>query len=148
MCLRLEGVNKIFIRPAGRKDITVTVTGLDFNTPDSLVQEYITKFGGKLVTKEVIYEKYGVGLFQGKVNGTRKYQVDFSEAKLQMGTFHILDGQKVKVFYRGNGTCGWCQADSIKCPGGAKAKACKEVGTKQVHLGEHMKELWSKIDHA
>ena len=141
-----KGVKTNFIRPAGRKDVAVTVTGLDFNTPDSLVQEYITKFGGKLITNDVIYGKYGEGPFKGKINGVRKYQVDFSEAKLQMGTFHILDGQKVKVFYRGNGTCGWCQADSIKCPGGAKAKACKEVGTKQVHLGEHMKELWSKID--
>ena len=142
-----KGVKTNFIRPAGRKDIAVTVTGLDFNTPDSLVQEYITKFGGKLVTKEVIYGKYGVGPFQGKLNGTRKYQVDFSEAKLRMGTFHILDGQKVKVFYRGNGsTCGWCQADVTKCPGGAKAKTCREANTKQVYLGEHMKELWSKID--
>ena len=124
ICESLEvekGVKTNFIRPAGRKDVAVTVTGLDFNTPDSLVQEYITKFGGKLITKDVIYGKYGEGLFKGKLTGVRKYQVDFSEAKLQMGTFHILDGQKVKVFYRGKGsTCGWCHADSIKCLGGAK----------------------------
>ena len=142
-----KGVKTNFIRPAGRKDVEVTVTGLGFNTPDSLIQEYITKFGGKMVTKDVIYGKYGAGLFQGKLNGVRKYRVDFTEAKLQMGTFHILDGQKVKVFYRGNrSTCGWCQADVTKCPGGAKAKSCKEAGTKQVHLSEHMKEVWSSIE--
>ena len=142
-----KGVKTNFIRPAGRKDVAVTVTGLGFNTPDSLVQEYICKFGGKLVTKDVIYVKYGAGPFQGKLNGARKYMVDFTEAKLQMGTFHILDGKKVKVFYRGNrSTCAYCQADSLKCPGGAKAKLCKETGTKQVHLQEHMKELWSEID--
>ena len=142
-----KGVKTNFIRPAGRKDVAVTITGLGFNTPDSLVQEYICKFGGKLVTNDVIYVKYGEGPFKGKLNGARKYQIDFTEAKLQMGTFHILDGKRVKVFYRGNGsTCGWCQADGVKCPGGGKAKLCKEAGTKQVHLQEHMKELWSLID--
>ena len=45
-----KGVRTNFIRPSGRKDVEVTVVGLGFNTPDSLVQEYITKFGGKLVT--------------------------------------------------------------------------------------------------
>ena len=44
-----KGVRTNFIRPAGRKDVEVTVAGLGFNTPDSLVQEYITKFGGKMV---------------------------------------------------------------------------------------------------
>ena len=142
-----KGVRTNYIRPAGRRDVEVTVMGLGFNTPDSLIQEYITKFGGKMVTKDVIYGKYGKGPFQGKLNGIRKYQVNFLEAKLQMGTFHILDGKKAKIFYRGNlSTCGWCQADVTKCPGGAKAKLCKEAGTKQVQLGEHMKELWNKID--
>ena len=36
------GVKTNFIRPASRKDIEVTVADLGFNTPDSLVQEYIT----------------------------------------------------------------------------------------------------------
>ena len=123
----------------------VTVAGLGFNTPDSLVQEYITKFGGKLVTNDVIYGKFVSGTFQGKLNGVRKYRVDFTQSNTPMGTFHILDGNKVKVFFRGNHTCGWCQADITRCPGGAKAKACKEKGTKQVHLGDHMRALWSLI---
>jgi hypothetical protein len=37
-----ENVITGLIRPAGKKDVTVTVTGLDFNTPDSLVIEYMT----------------------------------------------------------------------------------------------------------
>ena len=141
-----KGVKTNFIRPAGRKDVEVSVAGLGFNTPDSLIQDYITKFGGKLITNDVIYGKFGSGPFHNKLNGVRKYQVDFTEAKLEMGTFHILDGRKVKIFYRGNrSTCGWCQADSSKCPGGAKAKSCKESGTEQVHLHDHMKILWANI---
>ena len=72
--------------------------------------------------------------------------MDFTESKLEMGTFHILDGSKVKIFYRGNkSTCGWCHADSSKCPGGAKAKTCKEKGTAQVQLVDHMTTLWSLV---
>ena len=33
------------IRPSGRRDVTVTVLGLDFNTPDALVIDYLNKFG-------------------------------------------------------------------------------------------------------
>ena len=48
-----KGVKTSYIRPAGRKYVEVKVTGLGFNTPDSLVQDYIVKFGGKLVTTDV-----------------------------------------------------------------------------------------------
>ena len=97
-----KGVVTKNIRPADKKDIPVTVSGLHFNTPDTLVQEYITKFGGVLVSKNVIYGRHGEGPFKGKVNGDRKYQVDFSTATHAMGTFHFLDGERIKVFYRGN----------------------------------------------
>ena len=39
------------IRPDGRREVTVTVAGLDFNTPDCLVYEYIQKFGGVITSK-------------------------------------------------------------------------------------------------
>ena len=76
-----KGVKTNYIRPAGKRDVEVTVVGLGFNIPDSLVQEYITKFGGKLVTNDVIYGKFGSGTFQGKLNGVRKYRVDFTQSK-------------------------------------------------------------------
>ena len=39
-----KGVVTGTIRPAGRRDVIVTVAGVDF---DTLIQEYIKKFGGK-----------------------------------------------------------------------------------------------------
>ena len=48
------------IRPAGKKDVTVTVCGLDFNTPDSFVIDYLNKFG-VVMTSEVIYSKFDKG---------------------------------------------------------------------------------------
>ena len=64
-----------------------------------------------------------------------------------MGTFNLLDGRKVKVYYRGNqNTCGWCHKNSAMCPGDGRAKACRESGTQQVFLGNHMQTLWTEIN--
>ena len=64
------------IRPAGRKDVSVAVNGLDFNTPDSLVLEYIKKFGGISESDSVIYGKYFEGPFKDKYTGERKYNLN------------------------------------------------------------------------
>ena len=141
-----KGVQTKNIRPAGRQDVTVTVSGLDYNTPDTVVQDYITKFGGILVSKNVIYGRHGEGPFKGKVNGDRKYQVDFSKTATDMGTYHFLDGERLRVYYRGNRkTCGRCHKVANLCPGGGIAKECQEMGGQRVGLIEHMKILWDKI---
>ena len=140
-----KGVLTKNIRPSGRKDVTVTVSGLDFNTPDSLVQEYITKFGGVLFSKQVIYARHGQGPFKGKLNGDRKYQVDMSSSR-SMGTYHYLDGERVRVYYRGNTkTCGRCHSVPQYCPGGGLAKECQSEGGSRKDLIQHMKEVWSEI---
>ena len=139
-----RGVFAKNIRPAGRRDVTVTVSGLNWNTPDSLIIEYFKKFGGQLVTEEVIYGTYGEGPLRGKKNGERKYQVIFDG--VQMGTYHFLDGEKVRIFYRGNmRTCGFCQKTAVSCPGGGIAKECKENGGVRLDLAKHMKSLWDQI---
>lgn len=38
-----EGIKTSFIRPAGRKDVTVSIKGIKFNTPDDLVIDYLNK---------------------------------------------------------------------------------------------------------
>ena len=79
-----------------------TVSGLDFNTPDTLIKSYMEKLGGKLVTQEVIYVKAGEGPLKGVYDGERKYNVLFVDSIRPMGTYHYLDGPRVKIFYRGN----------------------------------------------
>ena len=124
------------IRPAIRKDVSLTVSGLDFNTADSLIFEYIQKFGATIVSNNVVYSKYNEGPFKGKYNGERKYSVNFTNGN--MGTYHFLDGAKVKIFYRGNiRTCGRCHSSSYHCQ-----SAC---GPK-VFLMDHMKSLWTQIE--
>ena len=63
-----------------------------------------------------------------------------------MGTYHLIDGCKVRVFYRGNRkTCGRCQKSSSDCPGEAIAKNCAAGGGDRVFLSDHMKKLWEQI---
>ena len=116
-----KGIVKGQIRPATRRDVSLTVSGLDFNTPDSLIFEYIQKFGATIVSNNVVYSKYNEGPFKGKYNGERKYSVNFTNGN--MGTYHFLDGAKIKIFYRGNiRTCGRCHSSSYYCPGKGIAK--------------------------
>ena len=150
---RAEGINVCKgimtgnIQPAGRKDVIVTVKGLDFNTPDSLLFDYIQKFGGEIVNKNVVYSKFTDGPLKGKYNGDRKYQIDFSNSTLTMGTYHFLDGAKVRIFYRGNErTCGRCHGNTSNCKGGGIAKECEAAGGTRVPLHQHMKKLWKEIN--
>ena len=48
------------IRPAGKKDVTMTIVGLDFNTPDSFIFDCLNKFG-VVVNQPVLYSKYDTG---------------------------------------------------------------------------------------
>ena len=143
---KYAGVMTKNIRPSGRKDITVTVSGLHFNTPDTLVQEYITKFGGVMVSNNVIYARHGEGPFKGKLNGDRKYQVDMTAATSTMGTYHYLDGERVRVYYRGNTkTCGRCHQGPQQCRGGGIARECQAEGGTRKDLNKHMKDIWEQI---
>ena len=140
-----NGVMTGLIRPAGKTDVTVKVDGLDFNTPDNFVIDYLNKFGS-VKSNTVTYSKYETGPFRGKYNGERRYQVDFGKASRQMGTFHLIDGAKVRVFYRGNKkTCGRCHKMADNCLGKAVAKGCGESGGERVFLSDHMKKLWAEI---
>ena len=140
-----EGVITGVIRPAGKRSVKVTISGLNFNTPDTFVFDYLNKFG-TVVNKSVVYSKYESGSAKGKYNGERKYEVDFSGSTFSMGTYHIIDGSKVRVFYRGNRkTCGRCHKPSGDCPGEAIAKECEAKGGKRIHLSDHMKGLWNAI---
>ena len=131
-----NGITTGMIRPAGKTDVVVKIEGLDFNTPDNLVIEYLGKFG-QVKSDLVIYGKHDAGPFKGKYNGERRYQVDFTTAARQMGTFHIVDGNKVKIFYRGNKkTCGRCHKKAHDCPGDAVARNCALAGGERVLLIE------------
>ena len=99
-----------------------------------------------MVSNSVIYDRHGDGPFKGKVNGDRKYQVDFSGSSLSMGTYHYLDGERIRVYFRGNiKTCGRCHQSAQTCLGGGIARNCQSQGGQRVDLFEHMRNLWATI---
>ena len=141
-----KNVKTGFIRPAGKKEVTVTVSSLEFNTPDTFVMEYLSKFG-TVITTNVIYDRYKEGPFHGKYNGDRKYQVDFTKSKVSMGTFHIIDGSRVRIHFLGNKkTCGRCHQTAEHCKGNAVAKDCEGNGGVRRDLVDHMRDLWNLVD--
>ena len=139
-----DGVRTGYIRPMDRKEVIVTVKGINFNTPDSLVIDYINKHG-RVISGSVVYDTTKEGPFKGLKNGDRKYQVDFSEGR-NLGNFHIIDGARVTVFYPGQKkTCGRCYQTGGKCPGNGIAKICAEKNGTKVRLQDHMLEHWREI---
>ena len=63
-----------------------------------------------------------------------------------MGSYHILDGHRIRVNYKGNvATCGRCHSDKKSCKGEGLAKLCQENGGRHVPLIEHMRSLWAHI---
>lgn len=133
------------IRPANRREVVVTVVGLDWCTPDTLVHEYLSKFGTK-IKDDVIYCKYDNGPLRGGLNGERQYIYDFSDSPRKPGTFHILDSARVKIFFKGNtSTCARCHKTRSSCPGGGYANVCEENEGIRISLANHMTKLWNEI---
>ena len=63
-----------------------------------------------------------------------------------MGTYHFLDGARVRIFYRGNEkTCGRCHEPARSCPGKGMARDCDSAGGPRVNLADHMRKLWGQI---
>ena len=73
-------------------------------------------------------------------SGNRTYMVEVTKP---MGSYHIIDGEKVSVKYRGQDkTCAKCHKTESVCPGKAMARECT---SERVLLLAHMKEHWVKV---
>ena len=139
-----EGIKTGVIKQMGRREVDVKIIGLNLNTPDTLVMEYLGKHG-IVKSDKVIYETDKEGPFAGLYNGNRRYLVDFSNG-INMGSFHLLDGAKIRVTYAGQRrTCGRCHRTSEDCPGKGLAKICETKNGTRMSLIDHMRSHWSHI---
>ena len=67
------------------------------------------------------------------------------EVSKPMGSYHIIDGEKVSVKYRGQArTCARCHLTESVCPGRAIAKDCN---SERVLLSAHMEEHWVNVGY-
>jgi hypothetical protein len=86
-----EGVKTSRIYPAGKKEVSVLITGLHPNTKDQAVIRYLAAHGKVSQKDKVIHHVFpgevGSSLLAGKLNGDRSYMVEITQA---MGSFHIL----------------------------------------------------------
>ena len=96
-----ENLTITSVRPAISREVSVMVVGLPFNTPDTLIVEYLECFGAK-VSGAPFYGVHKNGPWSGQYNGERKFKADFSGQVLPMGTFHLLVGARIRVTYKGN----------------------------------------------
>ena len=65
---------------AGEQNRSLTVMGLEFNTPDEEVKKYLNKFGIRVIDAPTKYGKYRAGPWRGLISGERIFQVDIGEA--------------------------------------------------------------------
>ena len=85
---------------------------------------------------------YREGPWKGQINGDRVYQAEVHSQKCPMGSYHIIDGARVKVIYPGNSrTCARCHSASSQCPGGGVAREYETKGTGRVPVTTHLKQL-------
>ena len=104
----------------------MTVRGMLFSSPDSLVAEMVELYGGKMVSPHAVKENYKKGPFQGKYNGVKHYKGDMSSKVQLMGTYHLLDDTRIRVHYPGNkNTCARCHQFPFGCPGGEKQSSVR-----------------------
>ena len=62
-----------------------------------------------------------------------------------MGSYHIIDGEKISIRYPGQEwSCARCQQFKQSCPGSAVARECT---ADRVMLSEHMLAHWSRIGY-
>ena len=85
------------IKPMDKREVEVLIRGLNINTPDGSVLNYLSHFG-KIVRQEVIYVRNKDGPFRGLKNGDRKYIMDFSGG-INLDSYHLIDGAKVNISF-------------------------------------------------
>ena len=140
------GIRAVNIKPAGKRDVVVTVKGIHPNTRDEEVLAYLKRFS-RNVTNKVIHEVFTEGPLKGLKNGDRSYKLEIKPNE-NIGTYHILDGQKVTMRYPGQQqTCARCFETSRMCKGGGIAKRCEEAGGVKVELGDYIIKLWGEIGY-
>ena len=141
-----SGIRAINVKPAGKREVVVTMKGIHPNTRDDGVLDYLSKYG-KVVTSKVIYGVFGEGPLKGIRNGDRSYKVEIKPST-NLGTYHVIDGQKVTARYSGQQqTCARCFGTPLNCPGKGMARRCELENGPKVDFTDYIYQLWDKIGY-
>ena len=142
-----SGIRAVNIRPTNKKEYVIHVKNIHPNTADEGVMDYLSKFG-KLVTRKVIYGVYGDGPLKGFRNGDRSYKVEL-KPNVNLGTYHVIDGQKVTIRYPGQlQTCARCYESARTCKGRGIARRCEAELGPRVDFSDYILKLWNEIGYS
>ena len=141
------GVRAVHVKPAGKRDVVVTLKGLHPNTRDDGVINYLSKYG-KLVSNKVVYGTFGEGPLKGVRNGDRSFKMEI-KADTNIGTYHAVDGQRVTLRYKGQlQTCARCFETAVTCKGGGIARKCEAAQGEKVEFSDFILKLWQEIGYS
>ena len=141
------GIRTSVIRPAGKNEVVVSIRGIHPNTKDSVVIDYLNKFG-KVVSTKVVHSLYTTGPLAGLTKGNRSYKMEIKRDE-NMGSYHLIDGLKVSVRYPGQRqTCGRCHNVPQHCPGKGIAKKCESEGGDRVDFADYIQHLWNRVGYS
>ena len=141
------GVRAVHVKPAGKRDVVVTLKGLHPNTRDDGVINYLSKYG-KLVSNKVVYGTFGEGPLKGVRNGDRSFKMEI-KADTNIGTYHAVDGQRVTLRYKGQlQTCARCFETAVTCKGGGIARKCEAAQGAKVEFSDFILKLWQEIGYS
>ena len=141
------GIRVVNIKPSGKREVIVNIKNIHPNTMDDSVVDYLNKFG-EVVSKKVVYGLYGEGPLKGFKNGDRAFKMEIKPG-VNIGTYHVLDGQKVTLKYPGQlQTCARCHQTAKSCLGRGMAKRCEEAKGEKVEFGDYIRNLWNQIGYS
>ena len=142
-----SGIRAVHVKPAGRREVVVSVKGVHPNTREEVVLDYLAKFG-KVMSNKVIYSVYPEGPLKGLRNGDRNYKMEIKPST-PLGSYHVLDGNKVSLRYPGQQqTCARCLEPAKKCKGNGVAKRCELGGGVKADFTSYILNLWESIGYS
>ena len=141
-----SGIRAVQIKPAGKRDVVVTIKGLHPNTRDDGVMDYLSKFG-KVTSTRVVRSVYSDGPLKGLGNGDRMYKLELRHNSY-LGSYHVIDGQRITARYPGQQpTCARCFGMAHSCPGRGMAKRCEQEGGVKRDFNEYILQSWASIGY-
>ena len=70
-----DTIRSVLVKPRGKRDVVMTLKGIHPNIKDSVILNYLTKFG-TIPQAKVIYGLYPDGPLKGMKNEDRQYKVE------------------------------------------------------------------------
>ena len=142
-----SGIRTSLVKPAYKKEVIVTAKGIHPNTKETVVLDYLGKFG-KVFTGKVVYGLYPDGPLKGFKNGDRSYKMEMKPGA-GLGSYHVIDNQKVTIRYPGQQqTCARCHQTPQNCKGRGLAKRCEAEGGQKLEFTDYILNLWKTIGYS